>query len=209
MLEVSHTAANISERLSEVMEQYKIPGEKRVAVVHNNASNMVLCALLHSDNPCWGNVKGVRCVGHTLQLCINAALKTDLICRTIAASRQFVGHFKKSAKATTALTEKQKQQNVAEHKLIQDVLTRWNSMYLMLEHLLEQRSLVKAVLSDQTVRARSRAHNCTVSDSGGHCVSAETYDHSYRAALAGRKCISVCHTAHVNKYEETPLVTAR
>lgn len=75
---------------------------------------MVLCAELLSDNPCWGNVKGVCCAGHTLQLCINAALKTDLICRTIAASRQLVGHSKKSAKATTALTEKQKQQNVAE-----------------------------------------------------------------------------------------------
>lgn len=52
VLEVSHTAANISERLSEVMEQYKIPGEKRVAVIHNNASNMVLCAVLLYDNPC-------------------------------------------------------------------------------------------------------------------------------------------------------------
>lgn len=82
-------------------------------------------------------------------------------------------------------------------------------MYLMLEHLLEQRSPVKLVLSDQMVRARSRSHNCTVADSRGHCVSAETYDHFYQAALAGRKCISVSHTAHVNKYEETPLVTAQ
>lgn len=155
VLEESHTATNIKERLSEVMEEFKIPGEKRVAVVHDNAANMVLCTELISNDPSWGNAKGVRCAGHTLQLCINAALKTDPICRCIAAARRLVGHFKKSTKATTALTHKQKQQNVAEHKLIQDVSTRWNSTYFMLERLLEQRWPVTAVLSDPEITKRS------------------------------------------------------
>lgn len=106
VLEESHTATNIKERLSEVMEEFKIPGEKRVAVVHDNAANMVLCTELISNDPSWGNAKGVRCAGHTLQLCINVALKTDPICRCIAAARRLVGHFKKSTKATTALTHK-------------------------------------------------------------------------------------------------------
>ncbi|KAK1889398.1 Zinc finger BED domain containing protein 1 [Dissostichus eleginoides] len=155
VLEVSHTAANIAERLGEVMEEFGIPPEKRVAVVHDNAANMVLCAQQLSQNPSWGNVQGIRCAGHTLQLCINAAVKLDPICRVIAAARRLVGHFKKSAKATSALTLKQKQQNVAEHKLIQDVSTRWNSTYSMLERLLEQRCPVTAVLSEPGTTHRS------------------------------------------------------
>ncbi|KAK1896513.1 Zinc finger BED domain containing protein 1 [Dissostichus eleginoides] len=116
---------------------------------------MVLCAQQLSQNPSWGNVQGIRCAGHTLQLCINAAVKLDPICRVIAAARRLVGHFKKSAKATSALTLKQKQQNVAEHKLIQDVSTRWNSTYSMLERLLEHRCPVTAVLSEPGTTHRS------------------------------------------------------
>lgn len=44
VLEVSHTAANIAERLSEVMADFRIPAEKRAAVVHDSAANMgVVC----------------------------------------------------------------------------------------------------------------------------------------------------------------------
>ena len=37
------------------------------------------------------------------------------------------------------------------HQLIQDVSTRWNSTYFMIECLLEQRWPITAVLSDHTV----------------------------------------------------------
>ncbi|KAF3837920.1 hypothetical protein F7725_009688 [Dissostichus mawsoni] len=61
---------------------YTVPKrDTRVAVVHDNAANMVLCAQQLSQNPSWGNVQGIRCAGHTLQLCINAAVKLDPICR--------------------------------------------------------------------------------------------------------------------------------
>ncbi|KAK0154390.1 Zinc finger BED domain-containing protein 4 [Merluccius polli] len=179
------------------MEEFEIHAEKRIAVICDNATKMVLCAELLSDNPSWGSL---LCGAH-LQLCINAALKQDLICRTIAAGRCLVGNFKKSAKATTALTEKQKQQKVAEHKLIQDVLTGWNSTYSMLEHLLEQRWPVSAVLSDPGTTQQSDR------DLDLHRLGAEAYDHSHRAALAGCKCISVCHAAHANKYEENKYST--
>lgn len=100
-------------------------------------------------------MKGVRCAGHTLQLCINSALKQDPICCTVAAARRLVSHFKKSAKATTALQDKQKQQNVPQHKLVQDVVNHWNSVYLMLDRLIEQKGPVSAVLTDEIVSKRS------------------------------------------------------
>ncbi|KAL0151741.1 hypothetical protein M9458_052967 [Cirrhinus mrigala] len=154
-MEESHTAEHISQTLKEVISDWDIPGTKIVSVVHDNATNMVACTNQLAQDPSWGTVQGVRCAGHTLQLCINSALKKDPVCRTVAAARRLVSHFKKSAKATTALAEKQRELNVAEHKLVQDVATRWNSAYLMLDRLLEQRGAVSAVLKDSTVSKRS------------------------------------------------------
>jgi zinc finger BED domain-containing protein 1 (E3 SUMO-protein ligase ZBED1) len=62
-----------------------------------------------------------------------------------------VEHFKKSCVATAALKQKQQQMSTAEHQLIQDVATRWNSSFLMIERLLEQRWPISAVLSDSAV----------------------------------------------------------
>ena len=155
-LDVAHTGANIAERLSEVAEAYDIPNYKRVAIVHDNASNMKLCtATLKKDPEHWGKVQGVYCAGHTLQLCINASLAGDRIRRMVAAGRNLVTHFRKSTKATTALKAKQDAQGVVDHALIQDVNTRWNSTLFMLARLVEQRWPITAVLSDSTVSKKS------------------------------------------------------
>ncbi|KAI2660035.1 E3 SUMO-protein ligase ZBED1 [Labeo rohita] len=154
-IEDSHTADHIARELTEIICEWDIPSSKIVSVVHDNAANMVACTNQLVQQPRWGKMKGVRCAGHTLQLCINSALKQDPICRTVAAARRLVSHFKKSAKATTALQEQQKQQNVPLHKLVQDVVTRWNSVYLMLDRLIEQKGPVSAVLTDESVSKRS------------------------------------------------------
>lgn len=96
-------------------------------MVHDNAANMVLCADILGQEEEWADVKGVRCAGHTLPLCINAALKQDLICRTVAAARHLVPHFKNGEKARKGLNDKQIEQKVVEYLLIQDVSTWWNS----------------------------------------------------------------------------------
>ena len=92
---------------------------------------MTTCTIQLAQDPSWGNLQRVRCAGHTLQLCINSGLKQDPVCHTVAAARRLVSHFKKSAKATAARAETQREQNVAEHKLMQDVATRWNAVYLI------------------------------------------------------------------------------
>ncbi|XP_020315982.1 zinc finger BED domain-containing protein 1-like [Oncorhynchus kisutch] len=147
-MEENHTAATIAQRLGEVADKYEIPGCKRVAVVHDNAANMILCADILGREEKWAGVKGIRCAGHTLQLCINATLNQDHICRTVVAARLLVAHFKKRTKARKGLKEKQKEQKVVEHVLIQDVSMRWNSSQTMLARLIEQRWPVTAVLSD-------------------------------------------------------------
>ncbi|XP_053346541.1 zinc finger BED domain-containing protein 4-like [Clarias gariepinus] len=153
-MEDSHTADHIARELTEIICEWDIPSSKIVSVVHDNAANMVACTNQLVQQPRWGKMKGVRCAGHTLQLCINSALKQDPICRTVAAARRLVSYFKKSAKATTALQDQQKQQNVPQHKLVQDVVTRWNSVYLMLDRLIEQKGPVSAVLTNESVSKR-------------------------------------------------------
>ncbi len=65
-------------------------------------------------------------------------------------------HFKRSELANTKLKEKQHQMNTTEHKLIQDVSTRWNSTFFMLERLLEQCWPIMATLSDPEVTPRGK-----------------------------------------------------
>ena len=73
------------------------------------------------------------------------------ISRLTAVARKLVGHFKHSGVSLTALKEKQQQMNISQHHLIQDVSTRWNYTYFMMEWLLEQRWSIYAVLHNENV----------------------------------------------------------
>lgn len=76
-MEESHTAEHITQTLKEVISDWDIPGTKIVSVIHDNATNMAACTNQLAQDTSWGTIKGVHCVGHTLQLCINSALKKD------------------------------------------------------------------------------------------------------------------------------------
>lgn len=115
-----------------------------------------------------------------MQLCIKAALKEDLVCRTITAARRLVGHVKKSSKATAAFKEKQLLQKVTKHKLTQDVPTHWNSKFYKLERLLEQRWPVTALLSNPGTSKRA--------ERGLDRFSSEAHDHSDGVSVTEHKC---------------------
>ena len=115
-----------------------------IAIVRDNARNMDVAV----QNLGW---EDVPCFAHTLQLAINNGLNLSQVSRVTALARKVVGHFKHSVVATIALKEKQQQMNVPQHHLIQDVTTRWNSAYFMMERLLGQRWAIYAVLHDEQV----------------------------------------------------------
>ena len=62
--------------------------------------------------------------------------------------RKVVGHFKHSVVAQNALEESQTKLNLPQHKLVQDVMTRWNSSYNMLQRIIEQETALSAVLAE-------------------------------------------------------------
>ena len=137
-----HTALNIAEKLRDSIKEWKIDEERVSAIVHDNASNITLAV----QNLGW---QSVPCFAHTLQLAVNNGLEVSQINKLASVARKIVAHFKHSSLAMTALREKQKQLSVPQHHLIQDVATRWNSTYFMLERLHEQRWAIYAVLYDE------------------------------------------------------------
>ena len=85
-------------------------------------------------------VRSMGCLAHTMQLAINDSLfKQTSVSDVLKLGRSIVGHFKHSSTAKVRLAGFQVTVHVPSHSLIQDVQTHWNSSYLMLERLIEQK----------------------------------------------------------------------
>ena len=107
--------------------------------VTDNAKNVVNCwELLQKP---W-----IPCLGHNLNLAAKKVMSVDTVSRVVAAVRRIVTHFHTSTLSANKLKEKQALLGIPEHKLIQDVETRWNSTHDMLARMLEQQVAVTAVM---------------------------------------------------------------
>lgn len=69
----------------------------------------------------------------------------------IAKCRKIVSHFNHSSLACTKLKIIQKDLKLPTHKLIQDVVTRWNSTYYMLSRLYEQKQAVTVYATEYDI----------------------------------------------------------
>ena len=146
-----HTGVNIATRLREVTEMWNIDDEHVSAVVTDNASNMSVAV----DILEWNHLP---CFAHTLQLAVNKGLDSNVLIQLSSLGRKLVSHFEYSSLATAALSHKQEQMNLPNHRLIQDVVTRWNSTFLMFQRLLEQRWAIYAVFYDEHGTQRQYKH---------------------------------------------------
>ena len=134
-----HTADNISDRINVIMEYWEITN-KVTAIVHDNAANMI--AAMRHLTP-----QSVSCSAHCLQLAINKSLNDPDLETVISKASAIVTHFHHSTLAITELNKRQIQLQLPEVRLIKSVKTRWNSVLLMLERLIEQKNAVSAVLN--------------------------------------------------------------
>lgn len=109
------------------------------AIVTDNARNMV-SAVQKAD------FAHIPCLAHSIQLSILHGFKAADTEPLFEKCRKIVGHFKHSAANTTEL------QNCTEsslRKLQQDVPTRWNSIFTMLQSLLHAREALAVYMSNE------------------------------------------------------------
>lgn len=138
---IRHTAENISIVFKATIFKWDL--EKKIAaIVTDNAANIVN-AVNYTDN------LSIRCSAHTIQLAINDAFKNNnQIDDILSKCKTVVSHFKHSSLAAAKLQVIQKQLHLKENKLIQEVSTRWNSKYYMIERLFEQKSSLNLYTSE-------------------------------------------------------------
>lgn len=144
-----HTGEVISSVLGDITKEFNIH-HKVAGLTTDNASNMKKAGRLQVFNTC--SDATVSCMAHTLQLAVEDGLHTEEIQRAANEARKCVSHFSRSNLASDALEQYQLKQNPEKKplSLIQDVCTRWNSMYFMFDRLVHLRSAVYAVLHDRT-----------------------------------------------------------
>ncbi|KAL3979503.1 chromosome alignment-maintaining phosphoprotein 1 [Sarotherodon galilaeus] len=139
----AHTAENIAQVKGSLMAEWAIT-DKVTCLVTDGAANMGACAREL-------RLKHAICIAHTLNLVVKKALdQTPELSDIRAKSRKIVGYFRSSTTAKERLSVVQEQLRKPQLKLIQEVETRWNNTYNMLQRLFEQREPVGAALASLT-----------------------------------------------------------
>lgn len=132
----SHNRQTIAESLTAMFDHWKIPLDKANVILRHNASNMK-AAMQDMGVPSLG------CLAHTLQLVVHDGLISQRsVNDALANARKIVGHFKHSQLAQSRLEDIQVQmqgEGTTPNRLVQDVQTRWNSSYYMIQSLLKEK----------------------------------------------------------------------
>lgn len=131
----SHTAEAVSEVIKATCSEWNLSNKIHL-VLRDGGTNMVKGFRI-------AEMKSEYCFLHLLHLVVTNALTSQrTVNDLIALSKRIVTHFNHSSLACSRMREIQRKLGNQEKKLIQDVSTRWNSTYYMLERLQEQKNEV-------------------------------------------------------------------
>lgn len=125
-----HTAENMAQAQRNLMEEWAI-AEKVTCLVTDVAANMTACVRKLQ-------IRHTICIAQTLNLTVP---------KSCDQTRQIVTYFRTSTTVKEKLAQVQLQMGGPVKKLMNEVSTRWNSTYLMLERMAEQKESVLVSLA--------------------------------------------------------------
>lgn len=140
VLESRHTALNLAEELKNVVQEWNIL-DKILLTVSDNGAN-IKNAVAHLG---W---KHFGCYAHTLNLAVQKVLANSYLGELINKVKAIVSYFKRSNLCLSKLKKYQEQANKVVKRPIQDVSTRWNSTFYMLERFVLLKEEIKCALSN-------------------------------------------------------------
>ncbi|XP_074108741.1 E3 SUMO-protein ligase ZBED1-like isoform X1 [Cotesia typhae] len=151
-----HTSENISKQFENILVKWNIPKHKVTAVVTDNGANMVKAV-----NDTFGVHKGLRCFAYSLNLAMTDTFDKCQELKEIIDKVHNVVIFFKSPIAAAELKKVQNSDEVL--RLIQDVPTRWNSKFYMLERFLRMLdSIVTALVESDRANLLLSASDVTI-----------------------------------------------
>lgn len=133
----SHTSMNLCHFLKNELREWQIENKVGV-IVSDNAANIVAAVQL-------GGWRSVGCFAHSLNLIVQTGIGT--MSDELTKVKRIVEYFQRSTTGLNKLKSIQKQMNTAELKLKQDVSTRWNSTYDMLDRVVKIKEALIATLA--------------------------------------------------------------
>lgn len=137
----SHTAANLLQRVTAVVESFiDVPNRSKIVSLTTDTTSNV--KRLGHDSP-W---MWVPCIAHVLNLTVHDAIDKPILAELISRARALATAFRNVQQLSMGLEHRQRQIDAPVQPLILDVVTRWNSLYLMLTRIIEQRQNVQVVL---------------------------------------------------------------
>ncbi len=144
--EGKHTGVRIKDDLKRVMEAFHLVG-KVLTIVTDNGANMVkACTEML--------LRRLACYAHNLNLIAMDAIKgIEAVNKARSVASDIVTRTKKSNLAKEELFRCQKSLGIpTPKKLLQEVETRWNSTFLMMERMLELKEAVSLLLAHSSMK---------------------------------------------------------
>ena len=121
-----HTAEMLCRHMEDSEERWQL---RNVTGVSDNASNITSAFQKHG-------IPHIGCFAHTINLAVCKGLEIDQVKRLSGKVRTLITTFKHSYLKTEDLHQNQKLLDLKELQLVQDVATRWNSVFYMFDRLL-------------------------------------------------------------------------
>ncbi|XP_049290608.1 zinc finger BED domain-containing protein 4-like [Anopheles funestus] len=164
---------NIADWLKKVMAKFKID-HKIQAIVTNYAVNMK--AAMDEIN-----VPHLPCFAHTLNTIVQKAIQNSII-GTIGEIKQIVKYFKENSIAAQKIFDSQNKLNLPNVKLKQNVATRWNSTFDMIERFYKNKIPILTSLDAMGVKHNLSNNDWTIMEESIKVLA--NYDHATKVMLA-------------------------